>query len=582
MAFPDIGDLIKTPLNKILSLVGTELRQTFSNRILEYQTEEYKRNLYAKTILHRAEPKLLSDFYIPLKIKEYKKEQPITKRTATDSCKKLFHKKRYLTLIGTAGSGKSTLVKYLFTKCIEEGFKIPIKIELRYLNDYKGKIHDYIFIEIFKYQKLGLTETIIERLLDSGAFIFFFDGYDELSSIIKEHTTADIDNFVNRFNSNCYLITSRPYTSIDLLPLFSNYQVCDLAEDEIAKFVKKQIPIEEVEIAEKIIKAINKGENNGYRSFLSNPLLLSMFILTFQSYADVPQKRSDFYDQVFVTLFSVHDSMSKLAYVREKQSGLNKEQFEEILRLFSFLSFFEEKFLFPINYLEDKLNVIKSKKKNIDFQNTKFIEDLQVAIGILNIEGLDYAFPHRSLQEYFSASYIKSLSPENKKTIYGKLKSSIGQNLRELFSKEHFYRLLSEIDYYYVTTELTIPLIEELYIDCKKQKNISIGFAYLAYGNLILVSHFLLDAEQYHNEFYNDLFLCDGDAPRYVFFPVHKIESYMRAGEKFSQMFHDEIDIQKIIKIIERFKFNGASLIYSIKSVLEDLNKSDQEIISLI
>jgi predicted NACHT family NTPase len=280
---------------------------------------------------------------------------------------------------------------------------------LRYLNEFKGNINNYIFDEIFKYQRLGVSTNIIERLLDSGSFVFFFDGYDELNSSIKEQTTSDIDNFVKRFNVNNYLITSRPFTNIDLMPLFTNFLVCDLEEGEIASFVKKQLPPDETEIAEKIIKTINKRENIGYRTFLSNPLLLSMFILTFQSYADVPQKRSDFYDQVFDTLFSVHDSMSKLAYVREKQSNLNKEQFEEVLRLFSFLSFFDEKFLFPRNYLEEKLSLIKEKKKNIQFDNSKFINDLQVAIGILNIEGLDYTFPHRSLQEYFAASYIRLL-----------------------------------------------------------------------------------------------------------------------------------------------------------------------------
>src|SRR5690606_19978514 len=134
-------------------------------------------------------------------------------------------------------------------------------------------------------------------------------------------------------------------------------------------------------------------------------------------------------------------------YVREKLSGLSKDQFEEVLQLFSFLSYFEEKFLFPSNYLTDKLNTIKSKKKSLEFDNDKFIDDLQVAIGILNKDGLDYTFPHRSLQEYFAALYISKLSIDNKTTFYSKLKAEIEENFGSLMSRDHFFGLLAEMDY---------------------------------------------------------------------------------------------------------------------------------------
>lgn len=583
MEFKDISGLLKSPLDKILSLVGDELKQAFNNRIIEYQNEEYKRNYYSKTILHRAEPKSLDAFYIPLKIRKIEKNKHTSKKTLTDSCKKLFQKQKYITLIGSAGSGKSTLVKYLFINCIDEGFKIPIKVELRYLNDYNGTITSYIFDEIFKYQKLGASSNIVERLLDTGNFIFFFDGYDELSSTIKKQVTIDIDNFVKRFNSNLYLITSRPYTNIDLLPLFTNYQVCDLEDGEIATFVKKQLPADENEIAEKIIRTINKPENMGYRTFLSNPLLLSMFILTFQSYADVPQKRSDFYDQVFDTLFSVHDSMSKLAYVREKQSNLSKEQFEEILRLFSFLSFFEEKFLFPQNYIEDKLTLIKDKKKNIIFDNTKFITDLTVAIGILNIEGLDYTFPHRSLQEYFAASYIEHLNIKNKKTIYTKLRTEINKGIFNLFQKEHFYRLLSEMDYYYVTTELTLPILNDILDSLTSTSDIDKEKAYKTYGKLLLVYHVLLFKDEFHDKTHTELIQCDGVQPRFVFYRSGSNDiDLLYPGDIEDKSMSKEIEFEKLQKVVIRFKENGGELIKSIRYKLEELNKSDEAIIDLI
>ena len=576
MEIKDLTTIFKGPIDKLLSGIGTELQQTFSNRLLEYQVEEYKRNFFSKTILHRSEPKPLSEFYQPLFILQHKKNQE-QKRISTASAKKLLNKYKYMTIIGSAGSGKSTIVKYLYTNCFTEGYKIPIKVELRYLNEYKSTINDYIFNEIFHFQKLGFSNTIIDRLLSSDSFAFFFDGYDELNSSIKAKTTKDIDSFVQKYPMNKYVITSRPYTNAEVLPLFSNFHVSDLDNNEIASFVRKQIPLNESELAEKIIKAINKRENRSYASFLRNPLLLSMFVLTFQSYSDIPQKRSEFYDQVFDTLFSIHDSVSKLAYVREKLSGLSKDQLEEVLQLFSFLSYFEEKFIFPSNYLTDKLNIIKSKKTTLSFDNDKLIDDLQIAIGILNKEGLDYTFPHRSLQEYFAALYISKVSQENKKVLYEKLKKEIEENIGSLMSKDHFYGLLAEMDYNSLSSNVSIPLIEKLHQDLAQVQDITKEKAYEYYGKLLLPFYTLLKTPTRHKDLHDELI----DNNIRFFFMGHRRNKF-DIPEDLPKEIIDGLNFDLMIKKVENFKICGSRIISSLKKSITDSEKSDSEIISMI
>lgn len=60
---------------------------------------------------------------------------------------------------------------------------------------------------------------MIEKLMNSGDFIFFLDDYDEITSSKKEKITKEIDDLVKLHNKNYYLLTSRPYTEIDLLIL---------------------------------------------------------------------------------------------------------------------------------------------------------------------------------------------------------------------------------------------------------------------------------------------------------------------------------------------------------------------------
>ncbi len=578
MELSEFAKYLESPINGLIKSLGDELKQVAKNRLLEYQSNEYKRNYFTKTLLHRSEPIKLNDFYLPLHITKYENERSRfrqqQKRISTEDVSKLFEKTNYITVIGNAGSGKSTIVKYLFLDSVSRKFKIPIKVELRYLNDYKSSISDYIFDEIFLFHKLGFSKEIIDRLLNSGSFIFFFDGYDEINSNKKEQVTNDIDQFVNRYSSNCYLITSRPYTNIDTLPLFSNYIVCDLLDTEIPAFVKKQIPDSENELAEKMIKAISQIDNRSYRTFLSNPLLLSMFILTYQSYSEIPQKRSDFYKQVFDTLYSVHDSVSKLSFVREKQSGLSKERFEDLLKLFSFISYFEEKFLYQPEYLESKFTFIKEKKKSLSFDNQKVIEDLQVAIGILNKEGVEYTFPHRSLQEFFAANYISSLSDANKQAIYSKIKSTINKRWLYLIDNHHFLSLLAEQDYKSIITLLAIPLLTHEFDRAKKVSAEEYGEMYDIVCKVFLTAAHLLQQELREETIHNDF--CKEHRPRIIIMGGSK-EYFTMPQLKKEKI--TEADIKKSLELINK---NSDKWLADINKNIEDQEKSDSDIIDLI
>lgn len=211
-------------------------------------------------------------------------------------------------------------------------------------------------------------------------------------------------------------------------------------------------------------------------------------ILTFQTYATIPEKKNLFYRQVFDALFSQHDSMSKLAFVREKQSGLNKEQIETVLKLFSFLSYYEEKFNFDYEYIANKFDQIKSRKKDLVFDNQKLINDLQIAIGILNKDGSDFTFPHRSLQEYFAANYVSSLGLNNKISFYEKVRISfIKTRITPLINKHNYFSLLIEMDSVDFSNNVTLPLLEEGIRKVKKTDVEDENMIYFIFGDVMVI-----------------------------------------------------------------------------------------------
>lgn len=441
-----ISDLIKYPLTRILKSIGSEIDHIANNKLLEHQVNTYKRSLFVKTILYRSEPVNLMDIYYPIKLVDTESIKGINKIVTIVNGNDLFEQSNCITITGSAGSGKSMLLKYLFVKIADEKEQIPIKIELRYLEKHEGSFESYVK-NLFNFSKITKEEKFSDRLLESGKIVFLLDGFDELNATTRYKVIKEIDSFIEKFSSNKYVITTRPYVNIELLPLFKNLSVNKLGNKDIYKFIKQQLPKQEHELAEKIINSL-KTNDNKFDTFLQNPLLLSMFILTFQSYSTLPSQRHLFYSQVIETLFNSHDSLSKLGYEREKESGLSREEFNTVLNIFSFLTIFENKLIFNKTYFRKQLIEIKKRLPNLKFNNDKLLNDLLIALCLINKEGFDYSFVHKSIQEYFAAEYIAGLSQNSKEKVYEKLYQLFINEEQEInIGLVNYISILIELDY---------------------------------------------------------------------------------------------------------------------------------------
>lgn len=462
-------------IEKLLKSLGGEASQIGGNKIIEYLAEEYNRNLFIKSLIHRNTPVRLTDIYVPLKVSKYSRYEFFmvgyeNHKAELINVDLLFSDNNFVTLIGDAGGGKSTLIKYLFINSISKpNDNIPIKIELRELNDYKLGFREYVISNFLISRGITANERISKRILQKGRFTFFLDGYDEIDKQIKSQVTNQINSFIREFNNNKYLISSRPFSGIELFPLCKNFYLLDFDEEQIINFIRNQKAIIEKEVIEKICDEVKNQLNSDYSSFLRNPLLLSMFILTFRHNSVIPQLKITFYQQVFNALFFEHDSLLKRSFKRKRNSDLTKEQFEKILMSFSFISFFEQQFIFTIEYFDKYLTKIKGFLNLSKFDNEDVKNDLLVSIGVMYKDGNFLTYSHKSLQEYFAAKYMFSLKEEKKYQLYFKLieKYSFGKDLTIDFFKldgsiKNFCFLLMEFDPNEFNQNFSIPLIERI------------------------------------------------------------------------------------------------------------------------
>lgn len=432
----EVAKLIKD-FKDTLILANNELKNLLEEGVYGYLENQTRKYYFTNTFLHRGDKVKFDEIYYPVKL-TYKE---LT--TSFEYIHSIFDEYKYITVVGSAGSGKSTFIKYLFLNSIRQSFKIPILIELRQLNGTDLSISEFIHEKVLK-QKIKPSEQIVERSLKQGAYLFLLDGYDEIFSENKENTIHQLEEFIDLYPDNNYVISTRPGGGVENFQRFYDFRVEDFTNTDIENFIEKLV--DDKERKTEINKTISSNLEDGYRDYLKNPLLLSMFILAFGDHPEIPKKKSAFYHNVFDTLHSRHDGVTKSGWPREKKTKLQREDFEKILSVLSYLTLSEGNYDFTEELLSEKLLLIKNKYPEYDYAVEDLIYDLRTTISILIKDGFEYKFPHRSLQEYFAALFVKRLPTEEKKEkVYKALAINLENNSRD--RSFNFWDLCEEMDY---------------------------------------------------------------------------------------------------------------------------------------
>lgn len=585
----------------ILKDIKGETNHFFNDGLSNYLEKQRAKFVNIKTLLHRTTPVPFYDIYLPTRL------SCRNKSIETSSINRVFWETQFVTIIGDAGSGKSTLIKHLFLNSISEKFCIPILIELRYLNDYKGSIEDYIRENIFE-NKLSPTEKILNRLLENGKFVFFLDGYDEIKSDSKKFVVEKLNAFIDKYRLNRFLLTSRPYSNIELLPLFHNYRIEKLNDVEIKKFISIQKI--ESELAQKIIKSVSENKVLYLKSYLTNPLLLSLYILTFSTNSSIPDKKYIFYRRVLDVLFKEHDSITKIGYERELKTKLSQEGFEEILKIFSFISYFDSEYDFTKDYLFDLLNKIKEKRTSFNFDNNDLIEDLKSAIALWTEDSGVYSFAHRSMQEYFAALYIKGIN-DNKKDAYKKIHSKLFENRRNR-ETANFLSLCDEMDSYNYKKYMLLPTLKSINKKINRQDDRTIikSCLLLFFSNIEFEisstesrmvslsgvkgsSKYLFAVEKFEGVFVNEIFKRGRTKSIFDKVKKNKVKVTSRKSDSDKDIFTinfknlDENDLEllsttELLKFSKQFSEHVITSIQEIETFLKESNEYEKNLIELI
>ncbi len=451
-----LDDLLKfglTTSKSILKKGSDNLQLVLKTKYKNYLKTIAERFGKTRSFFIRDEPQPLYSFYIPAGIGNSRKK--IEKADLKD----ILEINEYSIITGSGGSGKSIFLRHLLIDAIKNYNKIPVFLELRNLNQGETNFKDYLHKSLKDFG-LDLDDEYFEKSLEAGHYILLLDGLDEVRSDDRVELVKAIESFNKRFYKCNIIITSRPDDRISELSSFSSYQILPLSLENSIELVKK-LPADE-EVKKKFINDLQKDLYVKHQSFLSNPLLLSIMLLTYGYSADIPNKLSIFYNQAYEALFQRHDAL-KGAYKRVKETNLDIQEFQKVLSSFCIQTYDDRKFEFSKNQALEYINKAKILT-NLNFNSTDFLEDLLQSICILIQDGLFLVFTHRSFQEYFVAKFIVTSEP--------KIRIRLLTKYIKNFSQDNIYKLIYEMDPDYFEEEFILPYLNNLFNEIELKKKV--------------------------------------------------------------------------------------------------------------
>jgi hypothetical protein len=303
---------------------------------------------------------------------------------------------------GIAGQGKSILLRHLFINQTALGTHIPIFIELRRIQKSETlSTHISRFLQMLD---LPSDPTIIRILLRSGKFMFFLDGFDEIADD-QVMSILDELEYLTSVSRNCqFIVASRLHSPITMSPLFNLVSLDDLQGNEYQKLVRKLS--DNKKYANSIINQI-KAREPGISELLCTPLLVTLLLIAYKSYQAIPVHLSEFYESIFINLLQRHDG-TKPAFTRSRRCSLNDNQYRQVFDAFCFQAKKQDTKLLShqqiYSCVEQAMNLL-----DINEDVDSYIKDIKGITCLLLEESGQYRFIHNTVQEYYTASFIRSL-----------------------------------------------------------------------------------------------------------------------------------------------------------------------------
>ena len=371
--------------------------------------------------------------------------------------------------MGTGGLGKSMMMRNLLLCSIcsfKEDGMIPIFVPLKDYTQEDIDLFDYIFDKFTDGEKhTEINREQFEDTLQHSRFQILLDGYDEIKTNCVNSFERSLKKFMQKYPNNFYILSSRPF-DFDNVSAFRNFLKTELKpfskEQSLQLIEKLEFRPDEPSIKQKFAQQLDYNLYMTHQEFASNPLLLTIMLMTFEQFAEVPSKMHVFYREAYATLSQKHDA-SKGAYKRALQTGLSADRFADYFAEFCARTYSDEKYEMTRDEIIDYFSKLSTRKKSSDpdFTADDFIYDLHHNLCLLYHESGKYHFTHRSFQEYFCALYFSHQKDKALEKI-----GELFEKRRTISFSDKTFHMLYDMIPEKVEEYIFLPYLKKLFDEC--------------------------------------------------------------------------------------------------------------------
>lgn len=428
------------------NVVNREITKYKNEQLVKKLTQKIAAVEKVKTFWQRDKEVSLSTFYYPSKVL-FEERRPVS----VASLKAFLPEHNYV-IEGTVGQGKSIFLRYLCVQELKETGtgRIPVFVELRNVDENGLMPSIYRAIE-----NLGLSidDALFEFYAESRQLVILLDAFDELGGEYVKGVIRDLDTLSERYPELQLFITSRPDSHIQGSRHFRVVKLAPLRPSDHPLFFKK-IAVVKNDV-DKLVKAI-QGSSAEVANLLTTPLMLTLFVIVYQAETTIPDELPDFFDALFQTLFTKHDK-SKPGLARVHQSGLGERRLQQLFQGFCFASLQMKN---GNSLTLDAFNKAFDQAVKITGISTEvepFKYDIVKVSCLMVEEGYLLHFIHKSVLEFFAASFIRDLH-----------EAHVDKFFKQLLNKVYFMhywvqvlRFLADLDPYKYAKFYAIPYLKK-------------------------------------------------------------------------------------------------------------------------
>ncbi len=392
-------------IGKVLDELYEAGKGLFSSRLARLKSDAVRKKLgkraatseLVQTIWQLDKPVRISEFYYPSRIRfnpEIEKEV---------SSLKHFPRKGNIVIQGTIGQGKSIFLRYI---CAQElrgkgTDRIPIFVELRSIEP-SGGLQTALLRTLDEYG-FDIDEDLWNFYSTSGKFVLLLDAFDELLPECIPGVIEELDHLAAKYPDLQVVVTSRPDSDIQRDRNFRTFRIAPLRPQDHKPFLKKLL-VQDRDV-KNLLEAIEASPAR-VALLLTTPLMLTLVAVVYRAEQAIPPELPAFFEMLFTTLFSRHDR-TKSGFIRKKYSSLTEREIQTLFEAFCFMtryhrmstSLTDQEFA---RALQDAI-----KYSGIDCEEHAFYQDITKIACLMQREGLKTKFVHKSIQEFFAASFVR-------------------------------------------------------------------------------------------------------------------------------------------------------------------------------